>query len=127
MVLNLCYSKDITEILKEVQEVMGSQMREDISSQISSSYNPFDPIILGTIEQNPQEGTEEIPVESLMPNRLQAIFGNKAKIDGIWLKKGDEIKGYRVEKIKRKSVYLSRGDENLTLKLFENINIKEFN
>ncbi|AII14750.1 hypothetical protein CIG2463D_0912 [Campylobacter iguaniorum] len=64
--------------------------------------------------------------ETQDPYRLYAIFDNKVKINSLWLKKGDLIGPYTVEKIKQSSVILKNQTQNLELNLTKgdkNVNI----
>ncbi len=47
---------------------------------------------------------------------LISIFGDRAFIDGSWVKKNDHIRGYKVVEIKKKSILLSRNHKILVLK-----------
>lgn len=117
----------MSELISATKEILEKQNREDLSSVIPSSYNPFDPSILKLTQQEGTDETNMSQEETPSPTKLQAVFGSSVKIDGVWLKKGEYIKGFKVEKIERKSVYLSKENESLSLKLFENPNIKGFN
>jgi len=53
---------------------------------------------------------KEIPRRVVFENRLfiYAIFEDKVNINGIWLKKGDAIEGYKVLKIDNNKVVLEK-------------------
>ena len=120
-------AQDMTELISTTKEILEKQNREDLSSVIPSSYNPFDPSVLKLTQQEGLDDANMTLEENPSPTKLQAVFGNSVKIDGVWLKKGEFVKGFKVEKIEKKSVYLSKENESLSLKLFENPNIKGFN
>lgn len=59
--------------------------------------------------------------------KLNAIFGNKVKIDGKWYKKGEQIGEYEVKSIKKSSVILNNKEQNLELNITQgkrNVDIK---
>ncbi|MFL1707010.1 hypothetical protein ACHJH3_08405 [Campylobacter sp. MOP7] len=59
--------------------------------------------------------------------KLNAIFGNKVKIDGKWYKKGEQIGEYEVKIIKKSSVILNNKEQNLELNITQgkrNVDIK---
>ena len=48
---------------------------------------------------------------------LEAIFNNSAKINGIWLKRGDKILGFRVIKILHNRVILQKESKIVVLRV----------
>jgi len=53
--------------------------------------------------------------------KLNAIFQNKANINGVWVKKGDIIEGYEVVEVKNDSVVLKKEGEIKILQIKPNI------
>lgn len=64
---------------------------------------------------NPSSQSIEAPTQSSL--ELQALLNQKAKINGKWLKEGELIEGYRLEKIQNGQVLLQSNDSFIQLKL----------
>ena len=50
---------------------------------------------------------------------LKAIFEGGALINGRWLRLGDTVNGYRIEKIDKNKVFLVNGKKQKTLHIFK--------
>ncbi|ACM92103.1 hypothetical protein NAMH_1375 [Nautilia profundicola AmH] len=67
---------------------------------------------------------KNIPLEITAQDKilsLNAIFQNKADINGVWVKVGDEIAGYKVIKINNNEVVLKKNNTIKKLVLKSNI------
>jgi len=105
----LCFA-DVSNIIKAVKEI------ENYKPYFKSldTYNIFaGDIVLPKIKKKKINNTKEIKLLT-----LNAIFQNKANINGIWVKKGDILEGYKVIKITKHKVVLKKDEkvEILSLK-----------
>jgi len=117
------FAEDKTlQMLEILNSVLQNSTREDISKDIVKGYNPFDSALLNKPTLNEENGSGEVldTIISEEPTKLQALFGRKkALIDGSWVATGEEIKGYKLEKIYKNSVLLEKNGQKKELKLFE--------
>jgi len=121
--VNLFAEDKTLQMLEVLNSVLQNSTREDISKDIIKGYNPFDSALLSkpTLSEDNKSGEVLGVVVSEEPTKLQALFGRKkAMIDGVWVGAGEEIKGYKLEKIYKNSVLLVKNGQKKELKLFEN-------
>ena len=58
---------------------------------------------------------------------LEAILNKTALINGKWYKEGEKVYGYKLEKVKLKSILLTRGKKQLLLSTMSKSNNLKFN
>jgi hypothetical protein len=58
---------------------------------------------------------------------LEAILNKSALINGKWYKEGEKVYGYKLEKVKLKSILLTRGKKQLLLSTMSKSNNLKFN
>jgi len=102
---------DISNIITALKEIESFKP----VFQKMPAYNVFTKI--NTISPQP----EAVTFEKKVILKLNAVFMNKANINGVWLKKGDEIEGYKVIDIKSNEVVLLKNGKIKILKNKSNI------
>lgn len=71
------------------------------------------------IFSNQSPNQAQAPTQATL--ELEALFNQKAKINGLWLKEGERIEGYRLEAIQSNQVILKSEDATLKLQLKKQI------
>lgn len=86
---------------------------------VKVDYDPFKEAVVTTpkIEETVEESTPEIATPTVKKLELSMIFNQKALIDGVWYKENEKISDYRIKKIDKDIVTLSKNNKNTILRL----------
>lgn len=96
-----------------------------ILSKLSPDSSLSPDIVFQKIKQSMQkeeliflnQNSHQIGVSTQPPLELEALLNKKAKINGIWLKEGENIEGYTLKKIQNNQVLLQSKGKNIKLQL----------
>jgi hypothetical protein len=93
-----------------VEDIQGKR-KSRVNVQFDQVISPFAVIVQKDVNATPVMQT----VEQQVNFQLKAIINDEANINGRWLKPGDEIQGYKVEKIEEGHVVLRKQGRSIEL------------
>jgi hypothetical protein len=100
----------VAKIDKMVEDIQGKR-KSRVNVQFDQVISPFAVIVQKDVNATPVMQT----VEQQVNFQLKAIINDEANINGRWLKPGDEIQGYKVEKIEEGHVVLRKQGRSIEL------------
>ena len=107
-------AKYVLKVLKEIQNfhIKFKILKDPLNAFFLKKINKVNFSRINTLPQFSKSDTVL---------HLEAIIFNKALINNIWVKKGDEIYGYKVIAIKRNEVILLKNGKKFVLKMRINL------
>ena len=99
----------IDEMVKQIQGKRQSRVKVNFEKVVS----PFASVIQEDVNATPVLKT----VRQEATFRLSAIINDKALVNGQWVKEGESIEGYKVEKIEADHVVLKKANRSVEIYL----------
>jgi len=104
-------SADVTELISKIKKL----------ENYSSEFKKFDIYNIFETEKSVKTAPAPVLTKPALKYSLNAIFQNKANINGEWVKPGDMVGEYKVVKITDTQVILQKNNEIRVLSLHSNI------